>query len=422
MQLTDFCVCNTGNDTSEAIKTKASEGAPSAFPFLEMDQTAPGILGKFRDADDRTETDSSTSKCSGPRRNYPYQLSDVHIVKTIGSGRFGFVQLGLSKQGGKLLLLNSYQKSILVDTCQQHIPLREKDILEELRHPFISTLLGCVQDDSNLYMISEAQLGGDLSRLLMTSSDRSSQYFKIPQFVKTNEICLSDNHKAFYAACVTSVLKYCHSKNIILRGLHPDTLYIDSDGYLKVTDWGFAKRIHENTFTLCGHVEYLCPEAVLSDSGYGKGADYWALGILIYEMLAGRSPFVVRTNSEHGTGPEAGFDDASTVENIISGNISYPEYFSTSARSIIGGLCQKNPAVRLGCVKTGRGIRDVTQHPWFSSIDWDKLEKKELRAPWVPDVQDSNQLKYFGDGVYVDVSSSAPFDGYDHPEWKSFCK
>ena len=408
-------VCIPRNSSSENVVSRNL--GPTGFPLLEMDLS--DMKQKARATDDKTETDSSLSNNSGSNASR-LSLNDMQIIKIIGSGRFGLIKLAYCRKFNEFVTLNSYQKLILVDTCQQHIPLREKEILESLKHPFITQLVGSFQDNSSLFMVLEMQKGGDLSRLLMQGNNCSSPYGNSYSPSAKLNYRLTDHDKVFYAACVTSVLKYIHSKNIVYRGLHPDTLFIDQDGFLKVTDWGFAKRIDENTFTLCGHVEYLCPEAIIYDTGYGKGADYWALGVLIYEMLAGRSAFVVRIPSgQDSPSSEAGFDDASTVENIITAEITFPPSFSASSCSIISGLCQKNPSLRLGCVKNGRGIKDIMCHPWFSSIDWDKLEKKEVRPPWIPDVTNGDILKYYAEGYAVE-DNVPTFDGYNHVEWNVF--
>eukprot|EP00607_Mallomonas_marina_P007411 CAMPEP_0182416254 /NCGR_PEP_ID=MMETSP1167-20130531/502_1 /TAXON_ID=2988 /ORGANISM="Mallomonas Sp, Strain CCMP3275" /LENGTH=385 /DNA_ID=CAMNT_0024588865 /DNA_START=208 /DNA_END=1365 /DNA_ORIENTATION=+ len=342
--------------------------------------------------------------------SYAKNLAEVDIIKTIGSGRFGFTHIVHCRISKKHVFMNLYQKSVLTDTCQQHIPSREKEILSSLSHPFISKCLGAFQNNSCLYMLLELPRAGDLSRLLM-SSTASSQVLQKP---------LTEKQKMFYAASVLSVFKYIHSRNIIYRGLHPDTILIDDYGQIKLVDWGFAKEVPDYTFTFCGHVEYLCPEAIVYDTGYGRGADYWALGILIYEMLAGRSAFVMTSSLNDSDGTmSTDIDDTNTVENIITKDIEFPSYFSESASSLIEGLCQKNPAMRLGCVKNGRGIVDIMCHPWFSGMDWEKLDQREISPPWLPQQESVLSLRYFG-GEYVQESALHPFDGYNHIEWNAF--
>eukprot|EP01041_Mallomonas_annulata_P011512 gene11512-24075_t len=367
-----------------------------------------------------TDSDSSSlSSSSGNRKKsnwsikcgYASSLKDVDILKTIGNGRFGAVRIVFCRTSQKLVYLNGYQKMILSDTCQQHIPPREKDILKSLTHPFIAQIAGTFQDKTSLYMMIDLPGGGDLSRLLIASFSSGSTTTTSTSIPRNNITPLikplTEKQKMFYVACVLSAFKYIHSKNILYRGLHPDTLFIDEEGYIKLVDWGFAKVVDDYTFTFCGHVEYLCPEAIVYDTGYGKGVDYWALGVLIFEMLAGRSAFI--TTSQHGS-LYTDVDDTNTVENIITADIEYPAYFSSEACSIISGLCQKNPLLRLGCAKNGRGVLDIMNHPWFGSVDWDKLERRDVAAPWIPSAEGVKSLMYFTDDVVSDEQHVQHFD------------
>ena len=148
----------------------------------------------------------------------------------------------------------------------------EKKILEELNHPFIVNLFGAFQDDKNLYLLLEYVIGGEFFSHLRKAG-------RFP----------NDTAK-FYAAQITLVFEHLHSMMILYRDLKPENLLLDSDGNCKVTDFGFAKKVEYRTWTLCGTPEYLAPEIILS-KGHGKAVDWWASGILMYEMLAGYPPF-----------------------------------------------------------------------------------------------------------------------------------
>ena len=128
----------------------------------------------------------------------------------------------------------------------------------------------------------------------------------------------------FYAAQVAIIFEYLHSKNVIYRDLKPENLLIDPKGYLKITDFGFAKVVKGRTYTLCGTPEYLCPE-ILMNKGHGKGVDWWTLGVLIYEMIAGIDPF----NDE---------DPMSIYRNILREKVKFPRKFDRSARSLVKHL------------------------------------------------------------------------------------
>lgn len=302
------------------------------------------------------------------------------------------------------MTLNVYHKAILSETFQQHVPSREKDLLERLDHPFITKLIGSLSNQNSLFLITDVEPGASLSCLLSNANDYG----------------IGDKQKVFYAACVLSALKYAHGKNVVYRGLHPDTLLIDSRGFLKLTDWGFAKTITDRAFTLCGHVEYLCPEALSHDAGYDKGVDYWALGVLIFEMLVGRSAFVPTPEDSE----KQQCRDSATAENIVSRDPVFPKNISQPSKSIIRGLLQKNPTQRLGCVRGGRGAEDIQNHIWFAQgglIDWQKLERRQVTPPWVPQVSSPLDCRYYEAHSSSSSNTEAPeYSGYNCLEWNTF--
>ena len=157
-----------------------------------------------------------------------------------------------------------------------------------------------------------------------------------------------------------------------------------ADGYLKIVDWGFAKKVVDKTFTTCGTPEYLAPELV-QGTGHGKGVDYWALGILIYEMLVGKTPFV-------GKNPD---DTMGICRNIMNVAVAYPRGFDADATDLIDGLCTREVLARLGCMRGG--AKDVLDHPFFASINWKDLKAKTIAAPWVPEVSGEMDMSNFDD-------------------------
>jgi len=160
------------------------------------------------------------------------------------------------------------------------------------------------------------------------------------------------------------------------------------DGYLKIVDWGFAKKVVDKTFTTCGTPEYLAPELV-QGTGHGKGVDYWALGILMFEMLTGATPFV-------GSDPD---DTMAICRNIMNENIIYPEDFDEQAADLIDGLCSREILTRLGCRKLG--CKGVLNHEFFKEINWKELNKKTIQAPWIPELSGDGDCTYFDD-IYDD--------------------
>jgi serine/threonine protein kinase len=184
----------------------------------------------------------------------------------------------------------------------------------------------------------------------------------------------------FFAASVVLAFEYMHTMNIIYRDLKPENLLLDNQGYLKVTDFGFAKDIGDGrTWTLCGTPDYLAPE-IVAGKGHGKGVDWWTLGIFIYEMLASYPPFYDE-------------DPMKTYAKIMQGTINFPSHFSKEAVSIIKKLLQHKPTKRLGVVNGGAA--EIKKHPWFKNFDWDALVNKKLKPNIVPKIKNALDTSNF---------------------------
>jgi len=226
-----------------------------------------------------------------------------------------------------------------------------------VQHPFIVSMVWSHKDASCLYMLFTFICGGELFSYL-----RSSGKFSYPT-------------SFFYAAEIVSALEYLHSLSIIYRDMKPENLLLDKEGHLKITDFGFAKKITDRTWTLCGTPEYLAPE-IIQSKGHNKAVDWWALGILIYEMLAGFPPF---------------FDDNpfGIYEKILSGKIDWPKSIDNLGKDLIKKLLVIDRTKRIGNLKAG--AEDVKRHKWFKGVDWEDVYYRKLKPPLVP------KLKYEGD-------------------------
>jgi protein kinase A len=175
------------------------------------------------------------------------------------------------------------------------------------------------------------------------------------------------------------VIEYLHSKKIIYRDLKPENVLIDVNGHIKITDFGFAKYVSDITWTLCGTPDYLAPE-VIQSKGYGPAVDWWSLGILIFEMLAGYPPF---------------YDDdhLKLYEKIIQGRIKWPAYFDPHARDLLKRLLTGDLSRRFGNLKAG--AQDIKDHRWFSDIDFVKLANKQVKPPYVPNIKGEGDCSHF---------------------------
>jgi protein kinase A len=283
-----------------------------------------------------------------------YSQEDFLLQRTLGTGSFGRVHLVQSKHNHRFYAMKVLKKAQVVKMKQIEHTNDERRMLNRVRHPFLVTLWGTWQDSRNLYMVMDFVEGGELFSLL-----RKSQRFPNPV-------------AKFYAAEVTLALEYLHAHQIIYRDLKPENLLLDRHGHLKITDFGFAKEVPDITWTLCGTPDYLAPE-VVSSKGYNKSVDWWSLGILIFEMLCGFTPF---------------WDSGSPVkiyENILRGKVKYPPYLHDDAVDLLSQLITNDLTKRLGNLHGGPD--DVKNHAWFAEVTWDRLARKDIDAPYIPPIR-----------------------------------
>lgn len=176
-------------------------------------------------------------------------------------------------------------------------------------------------------------------------------------------------------------MDYIHSLDFAYRDLKPENLLIDGEGHIKITDFGFCKHVPDRTYTLCGTPEYLAPE-IIKNKGHGKPVDWWGLGILIYEMLTGFPPFYDQHNNP-----------ANIYRLILANKIKWPQYIRHHAKGIITSLCQHDISKRLGCGH--KGAADIKSHTWFKAIDWEQLETRNTKPPWIPSFKSTSDTSNF---------------------------
>ena len=335
---------------------------------------------------ERKETEAETEKESGTgtelnqkdTANYndgkvrSINLADYEMGETLGTGSFGRVKIAKNKKTGEYVAMKMMKKIEILKSKQADHIANEIKILSMVQHPFVITFGGFTQDDRNLYLDLELINGGELFTYL-----RGVGQFPLEQ-------------AKFYICQIICIFDYLHNKDIIYRDLKPENILIHKSGYLKLTDFGFAKIVEGRTYTLCGTPEYLAPEIILN-KGHGKPVDWWTTGILLYEMIAGIDPF-------------SDDDPMMVYQKILKGKIKFPSGFDSNAKSIIKHLLDADLTKRYGNLKNG--VKDITGHRFFKNFEWDKLLKKELTPPYVPNVKSQDDISNFSQ--YPDSDNPAP--------------
>ncbi|XP_069684645.1 cGMP-dependent protein kinase, isozyme 1 isoform X2 [Periplaneta americana] len=310
---------------------------------------------------------SSFSIYSDSDQEYDFiRLDDLDVVATLGVGGFGRVELvQYIYDKNKTFALKCLKKQHIVETQQQEHVYSEKGIMMSCRSPFICRLYKTFRDTKYVYMLLEACLGGEVWTILR---DRG---------------CFDDHTTRFVTACVVEAFEYLHARGIIYRDLKPENLLLDMQGYVKLVDFGFSKRLgfSSKTWTFCGTPEYVAPEIILN-KGHDRAVDYWSLGVLMHELLTGTPPFTAA-------------DPMKTYNIILKGidMVDFPRHITRAAQSLIKRLCRDAPTERLGYQRGG--IQDIKKHKWFQGFDWDGLRQRTLVGPIIQQIRGPTDTSNF---------------------------
>jgi len=365
-----------------------SPSPPQAHTLLDTAGTGSS-LNLTNGIEDPLE-DKDTDEVTALRRHFAgakLTKKKFLVGETLGTGTFGRVRLvTYNYKKPMFYALKMLKKSEIIRLKQVEHIKSERSILSQINHPFIVVLYASFQDENNLFMLMEYIIGGELF----------SQLRKVGRF--------SNDTSRFYAAEIVLALEYLHSKNIVYRDLKPENLLIDKDGHMKITDFGFAKVVEDRTWTLCGTPEYLAPE-IIQSKGHGKAVDWWALGILIYEMLAGYPPFY----DENPFG---------IYQKILAGKIEFPRHFDPNAKDLVKKLLTADRTKRFGCLKDG--AEDIKRHKWFKGVDWVKVYNRKVKPPFIPGFKSLDDTSNFDKYPDSEDSTPPPLSQKDKDLFKEF--
>ncbi|XP_061041101.1 protein kinase C zeta type isoform X2 [Eubalaena glacialis] len=300
-------------------------------------------------------------------------LQDFDLLRVIGRGSYAKVLLVRLKKNDQVYAMKVVKKELVHDDEDIDWVQTEKHVFEQASsNPFLVGLHSCFQTTSRLFLVIEYVNGGDL------------------MFHMQRQRKLPEEHARFYAAEICIALNFLHERGIIYRDLKLDNVLLDADGHIKLTDYGMCKEglgPGDTTSTFCGTPNYIAPE-ILRGEEYGFSVDWWALGVLMFEMMAGRSPFDIITDN-----PDMNTEDY-LFQVILEKPIRIPRFLSVKASHVLKGFLNKDPKERLGC-RPQTGFSDIKSHAFFRSIDWDLLGKKQALPPFQPQITDDYGLDNF---------------------------
>ncbi|KAL7849314.1 hypothetical protein SRHO_G00209370 [Serrasalmus rhombeus] len=373
----------------EKIPSKEQvQDALSSFDFLN-DRNGLGVKSDLKDVTQHQIQPSELELIAVPKttdireeeedeeeeEQFHFSLRDFKCVAVLGRGHFGKVLLAEYSCTGEMFAIKALKKGDIVARDEVDSLMCEKRIFEtvnSVRHPFLVNLFACFQTKEHVCFVMEYAAGGDLMMHIHTD-------------------VFSEPRAMFYAACVVLGLQFLHEHKIVYRDLKLDNLLLDTEGYVKIADFGLCKEgmgFRDRTSTFCGTPEFLAPE-VLTETSYTRAVDWWGLGVLIFEMLVGESPF-------------PGDDEEEVFDSIVNDEVRYPRFLSTESISIMRRLLRRNPERRLGAGE--RDAEEVKKHLFFRNIDWNGLLAKKVKPPFMPTVQSSSDVSNFDE----EFTSEAP--------------
>ncbi|XP_062505273.1 protein kinase C iota type-like isoform X2 [Corticium candelabrum] len=332
-------------------------------------------------------------------------VDDFELLNVIGRGSYAKVLLVELKRTKVLYAMKVIKKELVNDDEDIDWVQTEKQVFEQAsNHPFLVGLHSCFQTESRLFFVIEYVGGGDM------------------MFHMQRQRRLPEDHARFYSSEICCALNYLHERGIIYRDLKLDNVLLDPEGHVKLTDYGMCKeglRPGDTTSTFCGTPNYIAPE-ILRGEDYDYSVDWWALGVLMFEMLAGRSPFDVVSSNEN---PDQSTEDY-LFQVILEKTIRIPRSISVKAGSVLKGFLNKNPKERLGC-HPQTGFADIIEHPFFRPVDWELLEQRQCSPPYRPCGDDARDVTNFdpqftSEAVEFTADDRKVIEAIDQSEFEGF--
>ncbi|EGR27165.1 protein kinase domain protein [Ichthyophthirius multifiliis] len=291
-------------------------------------------------------------------------IKNIQFLFVIGKGGFGKVWKIEMKKNRREYALKEMSKAKIISKKSINSIMNERLLLSTLNHPFIINMMFAFQDKSNLYLVMDLLEGGDLRYHLCRYRQFNEQQTK------------------FIAACIIIGLEYLHSNVILHRDIKPENILFDLKGYIRITDFGIARQWKpENQQDTSGTPGYMAPE-VMCRQNHGISADYFALGVIVYETMLGKRPYIGKTRQE--------IRDQILAKQVQIKHDEMPEGWSLEAADFVNRLIQRKSINRLG----SKGPQEVKNHIWFKDYPWEKHFNKEIVAPFIPPNQENNFYIY----------------------------
>ncbi|KAF5199384.1 Serine/threonine-protein kinase AtPK2/AtPK19 [Thalictrum thalictroides] len=307
-------------------------------------------------------------------------FEDFDVLKVVGQGAFGKVFQVRKRGTSDIYAMKVVRKDKILEKNHVEYMKAERDILTKVDHPFIVQLKYSFQTKYRLYLVLDFVNGGHL-------------FFQL-----YHHGLFREDLARIYTAEIVSAVSHLHANGIMHRDLKPENILLDADGHAMLTDFGLAKQFEENSRSnsMCGTVEYMAPEIVLG-RGHDKAADWWSVGVLLFEMLTGKPPFI-------------GGNREKIQKKIIKDKIKLPAFLSSEAHSLLKALLQKEAYKRLGSGPSGS--EEIKHHKWFKSINWKKLDNREIHPSFRPEVSGTHCTSNFEERwtnmSLVDSPASSP--------------